>query len=430
MINGPSEHLFAFEEAFTIKLYTKMHPNAFFLFNKLSRLFVNTVDFDDDERKSYNSDEEDCNNNDDDDFNKRMKLIRAKILHKQFISKTNSVLSNTIKTFEFSAENQLQFVKIEMSGKFCEVNLPHEIRKRVKSLKLGGENSESLDRFLKKSENTEWSQLTELNVNGSALTELDPMLFTLYPKLEKLELYHPKIYRFDQEVFKFASNLQELVLYSPNYANLEQENFLFLKNLRVLKLGRETTIHSFEKLCCLTYLEELDATIYEQSKRVKKFVHLPHLKKLVLRLKNVEWVDAKAFDHLTSLERFDVFFEDELETFSIKLALCFLKVRGVNLLRLNNPDIEEIDLSDHMSMFNDRNRTKIIEPSLHLNGLKKLSYWPIASYFSFHQMTHLEVLNLEINDLSILNSGQLKCLRSLKDLKLIDKSSIIIFSLI
>jgi hypothetical protein len=149
---------------------------------------------------------------------------------------------------------------------------------------------------------------------------------TAWPALTELVLYDCFMYNIDVRCLAdYFPRLQNLHLrqypnWYPTSLILTNDPFRKMESMRVLKLDN-VALQSFEMLevGCMPLLEELyiklpdDLTLnslkfFKSFTRIDSFPHFPKLTKLSLLLKKiqdqggVEWIDPKAFDHLTQLK--------------------------------------------------------------------------------------------------------------------------------
>jgi hypothetical protein len=252
---------------------------------------------------------------------------------------------------------------------------------------------------------TPWTALSELVLYDCELIGIDEQgLADLFPRLENLYLRQSNYCLTMLKIFK------------------SDDPFRRMNNMRVLKL-ENMAVKSFTMLDggCMPHLEELYVKIgYDKDSplHIKHFPRFPKLTKLDLSLENVFWIDAKVFDHLTQLTHFKIdcgsSFDSTFETGVAARYMSFdVACKVLNLTSKSISNCEEMQIS----LYNYK-ETPRLETSAALSELKRLtlSNWADMD-LPFHQMTNLEYVSLETNDLSIVSGGQLRCLTKLRTLE-------------
>ena len=124
-----------------------------------------------------------------------------------------------------------------------------------------------------------------------------------FPKLEKLELAHNKIFQIPDNVFDPLENLKSLALYDNKIVNISNKAFSLLHKLENLYLGNNKicTIaeNAFDSLESLKNLELQGNKIAHISSKI--FNLLLSLETLDLSENGISKIDDNAFDSLSSL---------------------------------------------------------------------------------------------------------------------------------
>jgi hypothetical protein len=248
---------------------------------------------------------------------------------------------------------------------------------------------------------TTWPALTKLFLNNCMMINIDVgRLANFFPRLETLHI-RPFPYRTAPVI-------------------LTDGPFCTMTNIRVLKLDG-ITVHSFKIIDggCMPNLEEMDIRLADDDKYsltcIDSFPHFPQLNKLTLYLERVERIHPTAFDHLTQLKRLEIrCTELKDDTFETGVAACFMSFHVTcKVLKLTSSSIsncEEIEIFNYHKV-----KTTKLETIGSFSELKKLTSLNWANEdLPFHQMTNLEFLSFETDDLSIASSGKLKCLSKLR----------------
>jgi hypothetical protein len=210
---------------------------------------------------------------------------------------------------------------------------------------------------------------------------------------------------------------------------LISKSFLTMSSMRVLKLDR-VAVQSFDVIDSgrMPLLEELYVKldnrpfckIYGRDRltRIGSFPHFPKLTKLKLRLCGVDYIDPRAFDHLTQLTRFEIQCLDvEADTFETGVVArsmsFFFYCTELKLTSNRVSEIEEISMENRSL-----DGTLSLKTLLPLSGLKILtaSKWAVGD-LPFHQMTNLVYFSSETIGLEIIKTDEIKCLSKLRFLE-------------
>jgi hypothetical protein len=300
--------------------------------------------------------------------------------------------------------NSLQFkhFRIDLEQSICVNNDSGSIN--FNDLLCGGEMDE-YGRLVPGT--TAWPALTELVFNDCNMDNIDMQrLADFFPQLENLSLT-PKI------------------SFNYFYPTITTDNpFCNMNNIRVLKLDHVCTSGmSIFKVDCLPHLEKLFLRVHGffSNKQIDSFPHFPKLTELSLHLNQEKQFSPNAFDHLTQLTRFEINnmldedFEDyDNDLFETGVAARFMSFHlQYGKLKLTSRSVSKIEELELNCSYENGNA------ALPLSGLKSLttSKWANAE-LPFHQMTNLECLKLNTDDLSIISTGQLKCLAKLRVLEI------------
>jgi hypothetical protein len=251
---------------------------------------------------------------------------------------------------------------------------------------------------------TSWPNLTEFILNDCKMGDIDlRYLAEFFPRLENLHI-NPK------------------PCFSKRPVILTNDPFRTMNNMRVLKLDK-VAVHSFEILDggCMPNLHELYirfADELDSLTRIESFPNFAKLAILKLHLTGVKWIDPKAFDHYEQLINFEIKCTQlQNDSFETGVAARFMSFHvACNLLKLTSTSVSQVEMIELFN-YNDEKKTRL-ETNVLLSGVKRLttSQWANED-LPFDQMTSLEYLKLETNDMSVMRRGQLKCLAKLKVLE-------------
>jgi hypothetical protein len=256
---------------------------------------------------------------------------------------------------------------------------------------------------------TAWPALTQLIFNDFQMNHIDMRrLADFFPQLENLNIITQMRY----------CNLPLICTNDP---------FRAMNNIRVLKLDN-VSIAGFGiiEVDCLPHLEKLYLRANEScsSNRIDSFPHFTKLTELSLHLNGEKQIfSPTAFDHLTQLTRFEIYnmvdgYYNNNRPFETGVAARFMSFHLTHgRLKLTSSSVSKIE---EIELDRDKETSEtLLETALSLSGLKRLttSKWANAE-LPFHQMTNLECLKLKTSDLSIIGTGQLKCLAKLRVLEI------------
>jgi hypothetical protein len=324
----------------------------------------------------------------------------------------------------FQKYGKLEFIALEFSSWFSP-NL-HELGRET----LAQINSLKFDSF-----GIEFNELTflcggEMGANGRLVPGT-----TAWPALTELVFNDCNMYNIDmQYLADFFPQLENLNItpirhrYFPKI--LTDHPFRTMNNIRVLKLDN-VSIAGFGMLGvdCLPHLEKLflRVELLDSTNRIDSFPHFPKLTELILHLDERIRFSPTAFDHLTQLTRFEIsnikldFYNNShpLEMGVVARFMSFhLESERLKLNSNSVSEIEEIELHHNYKYEYSDSETRL-EIHLPLSGLKRLTTSNCANLgLPFYQMTNLEFLKLKTSDLSIISTGQLKCLDKLRVLEI------------